>query len=156
MKGVTRMTKKLAMLLTMLPLAALADVVVPPWDEVVQELDLCFWSVSAAVFAAVLIVAVCLAHWIEKHRLNKRRVHCVILKVIMGVLIGLAVPFFVAKFGVYGFKRIVIHHPAERPPKHCSSCGTGLKYQGGRYCPKCNPRAGDRDGNYDGGTGLAR
>ena len=27
-----------------------------------------------------------------------------------------------------------------RPPTQCPDCGTKLRYEQGRYCPKCNPR----------------
>ena len=148
------MMKKLFVLLTMLPLAALADIARPAWDEIaipawdekviVPLFDTSnwrFWSVSAAVF----IIVVSLTIWIGKRRSISNIIVYVVLEVEIGAAFAVGMYFFGRSIG---FEERIIHHPEERPNHHYGSEKIQVK------CCECGKEYTTTVTHYGGGTEM--
>ena len=134
--------KKLLALLTMLPLAALADV--PPMSRERWEALQSFAGPSLAGYALAVLVGVLLMTGLV---VLSRRCSLICLPMewiaVAVVIISCCVtvefmfrPFslFLSKACGESYEEYLFYE------RHCRKCGTALSYHQGRYCPKCNPR----------------
>ena len=140
--------KKLVTLLTMLPLAALADVAPMSRDEWERHRQLLwvFAPPSFAGYAVAILVGVALAVGliVLSRRYSRSwgvsREQLVVMAISVGSLC-VAVEFAFRPFSSFlSMAREESYGEYLFYERHCRRCGTGLAYDQGRYCPKCHPR----------------
>ena len=146
LKGETEM-KKLAILLTMLPLVLLADVAPMSRDEWERHRQFlrAFAPPSFTGCAVAILVGVVLA--VGLIVLSKRysrswdvsRGQWVVVATLISCCVAVEFAFrpfssFLSMAREESYEEYLFYE------RHCRRCGTGLAYDQGRYCPKCHPR----------------
>ena len=159
MKRMMTMTKKLAFLLAMLPIAALADMAPMSREEWEQHRQfsrmftlaplapahtLSGYALVGSVGVVLIVGLIVLAKRYPRnwHDFQERWIMLAFVILLMCVYVevfwGSFSWFFAKEEKEESYETYLFYE------SHCRTCGTRLGYHFGRYCPKCHPEMGPK------------